>query len=260
MTDFRILSQPRISVDTFAAILKANGSPAAPVGPIAYRSILQRGVDPALALAVFQHESSFGKKGAAHPRRNWGNLRTSPRFPDDGRFVVYPSWNAGAGDAARLLAIYGRNRIRKGKTTDSARTFPFVWAPAKDHNKPAAYGDAIVGAIQKYLKMERQRHPDGIVRTTHAASGGHAAVAPLPGGTRFVALADHVRIRERPSTQASIVRTVRTGAIGIASATVTGSKYVAFGQHGTTWIRIVALGSHTLPEPVFSAALLWRTD
>ena len=251
-TDFRILAAPRISIDTFIAILKANDSPAAPVAATCYRAIIRKGVDPALALAVFQHESTYGKNGAAVAHRNWGNLRTSPHFPSpDGSFVEYPSWAAGAADTARLLQIYGANMIRKGKVTDSARTFPRVWAPSKDGNRPKSYGEAIVARMQHYLAREHRRHPDGVVETKLAKPGEEDVLAtpvpPPPGTTRFIALTDNVRLRHEPNTDAKVARTVRAGAIGAVTGTVTGSPYEALGHQGTQWIRIVAVGR---PKPL----------
>jgi hypothetical protein len=263
MTDFKILSAPRISIDTFTVILTRGGSPAAPVAAQCYRSIVKRGVDPALALAVFEHESSFGRLGAANPRRNWGNLRRSPYFKSDGRFVVYPSWSAGAADAARLLSIYGRNAIRRGVVTDSARTFPHVWAPSADGNRPKQYGEAIVRAIQRYQARERQRHPDGrIVTSTGGAAlsiaPNGASAASVPGTIRFISRANHVRLRSAPDVKAPITRTVNAGIVGSARDVVHGTPYDALGEHGTSWIELVAVGGRRLPGREFSARVLWR--
>ncbi len=119
---YRILSRPRMSRAGFAHAL----------------------VDPAVGLAVFQHESSFGTRGRATANRSWGNLRRA------GVFVKYSSWAAGAVAAARLLAIYGRNAIRPGTETDTTTTFPYVWAPEADGNDPAAYGAAVTAAVSTW--------------------------------------------------------------------------------------------------------------
>ena len=157
MTDYRIRSVPRISSDTFHAILHDVGSPAAVVGEAAYIRIAARGVDPVLALAIFEHESTYGRYGAAVSRHSWGNLRTSPDYPSRGGFVAYPTWVDGADDAARLLAgpLYGGSAAYA-----TARTFPARWAPAGDgQNNPATYGSALVGAIARYIELDRRRHP-----------------------------------------------------------------------------------------------------
>jgi hypothetical protein len=254
MTDFTILARPRIQPATFVRILREAHSPAAAVAQQAWTAIVSHGVDPALALAVFQHESSFGKAGAAVSRRNWGNLRRSPHFKSDGRFVVYPTWIDGAGDAARLLAIYGHNKIRPKTPTSTARTFPFVWAPSADGNRPARYGNAVVASIQHYIDLDRLWHP---------SPGGHPAAPPLPvepGATRIrvVATKNHSRIRTQPDLHAEVVLTVNVGFAAVAQRTISGAEYDVAGLRSNQWFELVELGGKPLPTPRFSAAVLWR--
>lgn len=146
-TDYTILARPRISEARFAKILRDAKSPAAGPAAACYAAAVRYGVDPAVLLAVFQHESSFGTRGLAVANKSWGNLR------HQGKFVRYATWPAGAADAARLLAIYGRNEIRPGAKTDTTQTFPYVWAPAADHNAPDAYGNAITAAIARWIRL-----------------------------------------------------------------------------------------------------------
>lgn len=159
MTDYAILAPPRIRAATFARILRDAGSPAAASAAASYAAIVAAGVDPALELAVFQHESTYGRAGIAKVNRSWGNLRRSPSYPTVSGFVRYPTWQAGAADCARLLAVYGRNQIRPGTKTSTAQTFPFVWAPTADGNAPDRYGDAIVAAITRYVAVDRALTP-----------------------------------------------------------------------------------------------------
>lgn len=148
---YTILSRPRMSRAGFAAVLVAHHSPAASSASACYDAFVHAGVDPAVGLAVFQHESSFGLRGRATANRSWGNNRAG------GAFIRYPSWAAGAVGAARLLGIYGRNAIRPGTNTSTTTTFPFVWAPASDGNNPVAYGAAITAAVSTW----RTRYPVG---------------------------------------------------------------------------------------------------
>lgn len=148
--DYTILHAPRITEAKFASILRAGNSPAYPDAPACYRACVSRGVDPAVLLAIFRKESSFGRAGRARTSRSWGNLRRSPDYPTVNGFVNYPSWSAGASDAARLLAIYGRNQIRKGKNTSTVQTMPYVWAPASDGNGPDRYGDQLAKWIHDW--------------------------------------------------------------------------------------------------------------
>lgn len=252
MNDYRILAPPRISEATFERILRNHGSPAEPEASLAYTRIVRHGVDPALALAVFQHESSFGTKGAAKPRKNWGNVTRSPDFKVRlGRFVKYPTWADGAGDAARLLAVYGNNRISKRKT-DTALKFPYVWAPSSDGNKPAAYGRAIVAAIDRYMERERQWKTGAT--TTPVAPHAQAAPSPAVG---MVSRLDHSRIRARPALDAPIVRVVRPGVRAVVARVVAGGRYEVNGVPSDRWVEITALNGVRLPTSVFSAATLW---
>ena len=142
---FRILSAPRMSRAGFARVLEQAGSPAAREAFACYAAFAGAGVDPAVGLAVFQHESTFGRYGRAAGNRSWGNLRHA-----DGSFVAYPTWTAGAAGAAALLHVYGANLIRRGVDTSTTLTFPYVWAPSADHNSPAAYGAAVTAAVARW--------------------------------------------------------------------------------------------------------------
>ncbi len=157
--DFTIISAPRMSLAGFRAVLERAASPAAPFAPRCYQAFVDAGVDPAVGLAVFQHESSYGRAGRATRNRSWGNTRYSSAYPAalvDG-FTRYPSWVAGAADCARLLSVYGHNRIRPGVDTSTTQRFPYVWAPAADHNAPDRYGDAVTFAVNTW----RLRYPVG---------------------------------------------------------------------------------------------------
>jgi hypothetical protein len=278
MADFTILARPRIHEDTFRLILRRHRSPAASEAHRAYAAIVAHGVDPALALAVFQHESSFGRAGAAVPRRNWGNLRRSPSFKSEGGFVRYPSWSDGAGDAARLLAIYGRNLIRPRRRTSTARTFPHVWAPSSDGNAPTRYGRAIVAAMQGYIAEDQARHPGAAPADDRGATHGQArpkqpsddgrgrgdpvkprrSVGGLP--LAYVTILDRSRIRTRPRLDARVLRVVPAGVHASVDRVRTGAPYEVNGRHADTWLRIRAINGVTLPGPVFSASILWARE
>jgi hypothetical protein len=260
MTDFNILATPRIHQATFAKILRDAKSPAAVDAPKLWAAIVSHGVDPALALAVFQHESSYGKAGAAVSRRNWGNLRTSPHFPRDKGFVTYPTWVDGAGDAARLLARYGRNEIRPKVNTRTARTFPFVWAPSADGNKPDRYGTAVVAAIVRFIELDRILNPatPGPAVPTPGPAAPKTVVDAAPTTTRVVAMKNQCRIRAKPDLKGAIVRSVDTGFAATASRTVVGAEYEVAGVRSNRWLEMVELGGTKLAAPLFSAAILWR--
>ncbi len=150
--DYPILAAPSIGLTQFRSVLVAANSPAASEAPGLYDAAIQYGVDPAVLLAVFQHESSFGKAGAAVSTHNVGNLvYTGASVPfgavKSGRWASYPTWTASAQDTARLLSVYGRNAIRPGVDTSSILSFPKVWAPSSDGNSPSNYGASLSRSI-----------------------------------------------------------------------------------------------------------------
>lgn len=150
--DYTILAPPRIPPDYFAHVLLAAGSPAAHEAGACYRAFVAAGVDPAVGLAIFRKESTYGLFGRAHVNRSWGNIRGGTAYPlDDKAFRIYPTWAAGAADAARLLRIYGLNQIRPGTRTDTVQRLPYVWAPAADGNAPDAYGDSLALWIRAWI-------------------------------------------------------------------------------------------------------------
>lgn len=140
-------SQPRIGKGSFTRILTAAGSPAAPHGDELYDIIVGYGLDPAVALAFFQHESQFCTTGrcARAELRNWGMLRRAIRA---GRgagagegFVRYGSWHDGVRDWCELMLGY----VARGMETVE-KAVP-VYAPAADGNTPTAY----IGAIRRQV-------------------------------------------------------------------------------------------------------------
>jgi hypothetical protein len=135
--DYTINAAPRISAATFAAILTAAHSPAAPSAAQCFNACVLAGVDPAVALAFFQHESGYGLNGRAVVNRSWGNLRWVPssRYPANDGFVQYPSFAAGCADFCRLLLgpVYAGSGLRT-----VSQVVP-TYAPASDNNVPAAY-------------------------------------------------------------------------------------------------------------------------
>jgi len=238
VADYSILSAPRISLRTFAGVLVRAGSPAAGAAEGAYEAAKRYGVDPAVLLAVFQHESNYGRAGVARSSRSWGNLRRSPDYPTRDGFARYPDWVTGAADTARLLRVYGKNQIRPGKDTSTVERFPYVWAPTADGNAPDSYGDALVRVIRGYIELDR-RHAAAPVHPTHKSAYGD------------------VRLRAKPSTAADELRQVPTGTFVRATTTAGGRYTLPDGRHGDRWLRITAIGGHALAVPVYSAALLW---
>lgn len=239
MADYTLLHAPRITARTFAAVLVRAGSPARGAAVDAYRSAVAYGVDPAVLLAVFQHESGYGRAGRATRNRSWGNERTAPGYPTVDGFARFPTWEAGAANTSRLLRVYGKSAIRRGRDTSTVQLMPYVWAPAADGNRPDAYGDALVRAIRAYIALDRSM----------------TAAPVIP--THRTPYAD-VRLRATASTAGAIVRELHAGTRARVAATVTGGRYrLPDGRTGNRWHRITAVNGDPLPAPRYSAALLW---
>lgn len=141
---------PRIGPGRFRQVLEQAGSPAASEAEAGYRAVAALGVDPLFALAVFRHESGYGRLGvcAQYQTRNPGNTRSSRTGVGEviqterGPFVRYPSWAEGFRDLAFRLVdpsyVYAQRRLQT-----VAEVIP-TWAPAADGNAPEAYIGSVV--------------------------------------------------------------------------------------------------------------------
>lgn len=140
-------SAPRISQGAFSQILAAAGSPAAPHADELYSIIVAYGLDPAVALAFFQHESQYCTTGACArgDLRNWGMQRRAIRAERSPGvvqgFARYHTWQDGVRDWCELILGY----INRGMDTVE-KAVP-VYAPQSDGNVPTAY----IGAIRRQV-------------------------------------------------------------------------------------------------------------
>ena len=162
MTDHEVIGvPPDLSEEAFVRVLREAGSPALPASHAVYAYCVKRKVSPAFMLALFQHESSFGKAGIATITHSWGNTRKPAHggvTPVDvtvlgqarsGVFPVFRDWiDGGIATVARLVdyAPYA------GKT--SVRDIVPIWAPAFDMNDPDVYIRKVLGLIARWTKEE----------------------------------------------------------------------------------------------------------
>jgi hypothetical protein len=133
-----------------------------------YDAIKATGVDPLFVLAMFNHESEMGKKGAATTSHSWGNTRppsfgvpdigTQPQYVDgklNGFFSVYRDWLDGAkSTAARLVEHVYKNRTAIREVFDYPPAPKLVWAPAGDFNNPSSYLRAVIDFMNLYADTE----------------------------------------------------------------------------------------------------------
>lgn len=151
-SDYPILGKPTISLSSFLHVLQNAGSPAAREATGIYNAFVAAGVDPAIGLAIAQHESGFGKAGIAVGRNNiYGNRYYASQAAFGAvnvkGWAKFPTYTAGAKYEASLLAggLYGGS-----SKYNTARTFPFRYAPSADGNSPTNYGNSIVAAITRW--------------------------------------------------------------------------------------------------------------
>lgn len=142
-----VKSPPRIGMEKFASVLRHFNSPALPFYSTLYRTCVSMGVDPAVALAFFVHESNCGTKGLAVQNLSWGNVRTpeDPKLgtvvqvPGRGGFARYQNWNDGLVDWCKRLL--GPKYAGSGLVTVE-QVIP-KYAPSSDNNSPTGYSAAV---------------------------------------------------------------------------------------------------------------------
>lgn len=151
MNDLTVQAAPRISAAQFARVLDRAKSPAAADAQALYRIPLGRGLDPAVALAFFGHESTYGTAGVAVRSRNWGNVRRGPRaLYVAGGFAYYRNWQDSLADWSDLIADTYIVRLRL--TTVSAILARY--APSDDGNAPARYAKIVNALIAQWQAQE----------------------------------------------------------------------------------------------------------
>jgi hypothetical protein len=141
-----IMHVPSVSVDTIRSALAAAGSPALGAtyadGKDAAEYIWDAGrvlgVDPAVIMAIFHHESVFGTQGMARLTNSVGNIRPLAGQPSLDGYRLYRSWQEGIDDCYRLLRSYAQH----GATT-IPQAIP-VWAPPSDNNDDSAYISSVL--------------------------------------------------------------------------------------------------------------------
>lgn len=139
---YRVTSKPTVSPQFINRVLAFSHSPAAGLGQSLYEGGISYGIDPAFALAIFQHESSFGTQGMARETLSLGNLRCIDGTPCDQGYARFASWQQG------FLTFY--HLIRTGYVAHGLVTVEQiipVYAPSSDGNDVAGYIAAVHHAL-----------------------------------------------------------------------------------------------------------------
>ena len=128
-----LIQGPTLSPQKVDAILCGAGSPACGTGQRFYDDSVKSGIDDAMALAFFHHESSFGLQGAANRNHSVGNIICTPGWTCYDRFRYYESWDGGIDDWFALISGPGYC----GAGLCSPETIIPKYAPAVENNTTA---------------------------------------------------------------------------------------------------------------------------
>lgn len=194
----------RISRGRFADLVRRLAAPAvvAERDPGEYwDACMAERVDPLFVLAIFGHESTYGRYGAAVETHSWGNTRP-PSFgvPQIGTYAQsggrllsrYATWLDGCrSTAARLAApsfYYRQERRTIGEVFNDPlhRDPPVEWAPAGDGNDPGGYLASVLAFMTREQEEEQVMERPAIldVRSllpTNPRGGSGARSAPKRG-------------------------------------------------------------------------------
>lgn len=154
INEYRFVQPPTISLPVFEQVLRKYNSPAL-TDPPQYPASLYynlctetgHGINPAVALAFFVHESQCGTDGVAVLTKSWGNVRTpqnpalvtqdSPYHdPVNGDFAKYPTFLDSLRDW--ILRILGPKYLGSNPNL-SLHDAIQKYAPASDKNDPESY-------------------------------------------------------------------------------------------------------------------------
>jgi hypothetical protein len=102
-TGSSIVGGPSLSAAKVDTILSNAGSPASGTGQTFYNDSQQYGIDDAVALAFFHHESTYGLYGAANQTHSIGNIVCTAGYSCIGRFRAYGTWSQGIDDWYQLI-------------------------------------------------------------------------------------------------------------------------------------------------------------
>ena len=144
--DLRLRHAPTLSAYQIDAILSSYASPATGQGITFYNRGVERGIDPAYAVAFFIHESSAGSdpnwaglRADGSTNYNMGNISCAGYPTCEGIWRSYGSWDEGISDWYRL--IDEEYMGWRGMET-AAEVLP-IYAPRNDGNDPDGYARSL---------------------------------------------------------------------------------------------------------------------
>jgi hypothetical protein len=147
VTPYSIVGKPGLTPTFINQVLARAGSPAKGTGQALYDLSKQYHINDAYALAVFKHESLFGRAGMAQVTLSLGNIRCSVGYRCINGYRAYASWVTGYADWYHLMAtVY----VAHGLTT-IPQIIP-VYAPASDGNNVSGYIADVEQSVTQWQK------------------------------------------------------------------------------------------------------------
>lgn len=142
-----VVGSPTISAAFINTVLATFHSPASGKGQALYDLGVKYGIDPAFALAFFQHESGFGMQGEARKTLSLGNLRCINDRPcvdqDRGGYAQFYSWEDGFECWYQLI----RNVYVDRWQLSTVESILQKYAPSADNNDPASYANSVKSSV-----------------------------------------------------------------------------------------------------------------
>jgi hypothetical protein len=153
-----VVGQPTITVAQIEKVLASYNSPAVGHGQEIYDLGLKYGINPAISLAFFIHESGAGSNPAwagwkenGDTTKNIGNIICTAGYRCHGRFRDYDTWGEGIEDWYKLISeLY----IGEWGRTTVEQIIP-KYAPAADNNDESAYINVVKRLVEGW---QREAH------------------------------------------------------------------------------------------------------
>ena len=144
---------PTITAAQIERVLAEYNSPAVGHGQEMYDLGLKYGINPAVSLAFFIHESSAGSNPAwagwkpdGTTTHNIGNIICTPGWSCFGRFREYATWGEGIEDWYKLIKELYVGEWQRKTVEDIIPKY----APASDNNNESAYIDAVKNMVSQW--------------------------------------------------------------------------------------------------------------
>ena len=150
-----VMGPPTITVAQIEQVLASYNSPAVGHGQEIYDLGLKYGINPAISLAFFIHESGAGSnpswagwKADGTTTNNIGNIICTPGYRCHGRFRDYATWGEGIEDWYKLIReLY----VGEWQRTTVEQIIP-KYAPAADNNDEGAYINTVKRLVDEWQR------------------------------------------------------------------------------------------------------------